>query len=76
MEGRGHSIAVSWQSIAVPAIGGGVGHGRGGVWHSKPDIGYLVGWVDVWLPDHRRAPVTVEAIPSRPVIRVGGGCGI
>lgn len=76
VEGRGHSIVVSWESIAISAIGGGVGHGRGGVWNSKPNSWYLIGWVDIWLPDRWRAPVTVEAMPSRPIIRVGWGCCI
>jgi hypothetical protein len=76
VEGWGHSIVVSWQTIAVSAICGRVGHGRGWVWHSKPDTGYLVGWVDIWLSDRRRAPVTVEAMRGLPIIRVGGGCGV
>jgi len=78
VEGRSHSIGVSCHPIAITAIGGRVAHGWGGVWHGNADIdtGYLLSWVNIWLPDHRWAPVAVEAMSNWPVIRVRRGCGV
>jgi hypothetical protein len=78
MEGRSHTIVVSCHTIGIPTIGGRVAHGWGGVWHRNADIdsGYLLSWVNIWLPDSWWTPVAVEAMTNRPVIRVRGGGGI
>ena len=76
VEGRCHSIVVSSHSIVVPAIGVGIAYGRGRVRQTWRKISYLLGWVDIWLPDRRWALVAVEAMTNRPIVRVGGGHGV
>jgi len=78
VEGRSHSIVISCHTIAIPTIGGRVTHGWGGVWHGDADIDscYLLSWVNICLPDSRWAPIAVDAMTSRPFIRVRGSSGV